>query len=304
LLFAFFLFLKLGSCYLFFFFLSLAMIIYRTMKPYDIAAGMALCRTAGWNQLERDWKIFLHLSPKACLVASREDKVVGTVATIRYQKFFSWIGMVLVDPEYKRQGIGMQLLKEALQILHNEETIKLDATPAGREVYLKLNFVDEYRLVRMSTIVAPEKLIVSAARALHKDDLFALSEFDREIFGADRKPLLEWMLEGAPQLAFLVKEKKEILGYCMGRPGHNFTHIGPIIAKNSAIAKDLVFAALKNCIGSHVILDAFYCDPEWIEWLKSIGFSEQRPFIRMYHGSNKFHGVPEKQFAILGPEFG
>ncbi len=127
------------------------------MKPYDIDAGLALCRAAGWNQLARDWEIFLHLSPYDCCVATRDDKVVGTVAIIRYQNFFSWIGMVLVDPDCHRQGIGMQLLKEALQILHNEETIKLDATPAGREVYLKLNFVDEYHLARMSTIAAAEK---------------------------------------------------------------------------------------------------------------------------------------------------
>jgi ribosomal protein S18 acetylase RimI-like enzyme len=280
------------------------MIIYRTMKPPDIATGLSLCRTAGWNQLARDWKIFLDLSPNECRVAAQDNKVVGTVTTISYQKYFSWIGMVLVDPECQRQGIGMQLLNEAVQILQYEETIKLDATPAGREVYLKLNFVDEYHLVRMSTIVTAEKLKASLVRALNKNDLFAIKDFDRKIFGADRQPLLKWMMEGAPQLAFVVEEKKEILGYCMGRYGYNFTHIGPVVAKESTVAKDLLSAALNNCIGSPVILDALYFEPEWIEWLSSIGFTEQRPLIRMYRGSNRFRGVPEKQFAILGPEFG
>jgi len=279
------------------------MITYRTMKPYDIAAGLSLCRAAGWNQLARDWEIFLHLSPNNCLVATITDKVVGTVATIRYQNSFSWIGMVLVDPDCQRQGIGLQLLKEALEVLRNEETIKLDATPAGREVYLKLKFVDEYSLTRMSTIMAAEKLKASKARALYKNDLIALIEFDREIFGADRQPLLQWIFEGAPQYAFIVKEKKEIQGYCFGRGGYNFTQIGPIIAKNSNVAKDLLSAALNNCIGP-VILDVLHFDQEWIEWLISIGFKEQRPLIRMYRGSNRFHGKPEKQFAILGPEFG
>jgi GNAT superfamily N-acetyltransferase len=283
---------------------ELTMITYRTMKPSDIAAGLSLCRAAGWNQLARDWEIFLHLSPNDCRVATREDKVVGTVATMRYQNFFSWIGMVLVDPDCQRQGIGMQLLKEALHILDNEETIKLDATPGGREVYLKLNFVDEYHLSRMSTIAATEKLKVFHARSLHKNDLPALIEFDREIFGADREPLLHWMLEGAPQYAFLIEERKEIQGYCLGREGHNFTHIGPVIAKNSNIAKDLVSAALNNCFGRPVIADILHFDQGWIEWLISTGFAEQRPLIRMYRGSNRFPGVPEKQFAILGPEFG
>jgi len=280
------------------------MIIFRTMKPDDIAAGLSLCRAAGWNQLARDWEIFLHLSPNDCRVATRKDKVVGTVATIRYQNFFSWIGMVLVDPASQRHGIGMQLLQEALQILRHVETIKLDATPVGREVYLKLNFVDEYHLTRMVRISSEEKLKVSAARSMSKSELNELREFDHEIFGADRQPLLEWMLEGALQYAFLLEEKNKIQGYCFGRHGYNCTHIGPVIARNSGIAKDLVSAALNNCIGRPVILDVLLFDPEWKEWLTSMGFTEQRTLIRMYRGSNRFPGVPEKQFAILGPEFG
>jgi len=125
------------------------------MKPDDIPEGLKLCRKAKWNQIEPDWQIFLQHSPKACLVATYKEQIVGTVTTIRYEHSFSWIGMVLVDPDFQRQGIGMKLLQEALQILHSEETVKSDATPKGREVYLKLNFVDEYRLTRMNMIVAP-----------------------------------------------------------------------------------------------------------------------------------------------------
>jgi hypothetical protein len=40
------------------------------------------------------------------------------------------------------------------------------------------------------------------------------------------------------------------------------------------------------------------------QWLISIGFTEQRELIRMYRGKNAYPGTPEKQFAILGPEFG
>jgi GNAT superfamily N-acetyltransferase len=277
---------------------------YRRMKLDDIDAGLKLCREAKWNQLERDWKLFLQLSPNGCCVAVAEEKVVGTVATVCYQHFFSWIGMVLVDQANQRQGIGMQLLQEALHILRKEETVKLDATPTGREVYLKLNFVDEYRLSRMSTTVVANKLTVSTARLVHKNDLPALIEFDNKIFGANRKQLLEWMWEGASQDAFLVENKYEIQGYCLGRHGYSFTHIGPVVAQNVDIAKNLVSAALHRHTGRSVILDALHFDPEWLIWLAAMGFAEQRPFIRMYRGNNRFPGVPEKQFAIMGPEFG
>jgi len=279
------------------------MIVFRKMKPEDITAGLSLCRSAGWNQLARDWEIFLKLSPSGCHVAGLE-KIVGTVTTVRYQNHFSWIGMLLVDPSKQRQGIGMQLMREALHFLQHEDTIKLDATPAGREVYLKLNFVDEYPLSRMMIKAVPNNLKASGTRPILKCDLSSIMKFDHEVFGADRQTLLEWMLEGAPQNAFLVEEKNEIQGYCFGRPGYNLTQIGPVIAKNTEIAKKLVSSALQNLIGHPVVMDVPYCDPLWSEWLKSVGFTEQRPFIRMYLGSNDFTGIVEKQFAIMGPEFG
>ncbi len=280
------------------------MIKYRTMKPDDIPEGLKLCRKAKWNQLEPDWQIFLQHSPGACMVATFQDQIVGTVTTIRYGHSFSWIGMVLVDPDFRRKGIGQQLLQEALQLLQSEETVKLDATPAGREVYLKLNFVDEYPLSRMNMLHADEIFHPTTARAIHKEDLPNLIEFDSKIFGANRASLLNWMWEKAPQFAFLIEAENEIKGYSMGRYGHDFMHIGPIIAENTSVAKNLVIAALSKCAGSPVILDVLHFEPEWLGLLKEIGFTEQRNFIRMFRGTNRFRGVPENQFAIIGPEFG
>ena len=77
------------------------------MTSEDVPAGLALCRLARWNQTERDWELFLRLSPNDCRVAVKGDQVVGTVTTVNYQNLFSqtlfsWIGMVLVDPAQRR----------------------------------------------------------------------------------------------------------------------------------------------------------------------------------------------------------
>jgi GNAT superfamily N-acetyltransferase len=280
------------------------MITCRPMNTADIPAGILLCRANRWNQLPPDLEIFLQLSPDDCRVAVSEGKIVGSVTTIRYQQAFSWIGMLLVDPNYQRQGIGMQLLQEALHILRNETSVKLDATPAGRDVYLKMDFKDEFRLSRMQSTVRPSMPKTTMARPIRDHDLQKIASFDQNIFGASRKPLLEWTHTGSPHLAFFVEEGAEVTGYCLGRKGHTFTQIGPVVANDSAIAEDLVSAALGNCTGQPVILDIPHHAPQWHAWLTSIGFSEQRPFIRMYRGNNTSHGIPEKQFAILGPELG
>ena len=109
-------------------------IFYREMVPADISAGLQLCRSSRWNQLARDWELFLKLNPHGCLVAIDDDRVVGTVATLRFQDRFSWISMVLVDKVVRGCGIGTQLLHEAMRMLDEMPAIRLDATPAGHAI--------------------------------------------------------------------------------------------------------------------------------------------------------------------------
>lgn len=277
------------------------MISYRKMTREDIPAGLALCRSAGWNQLDNDWNIFLTLNPHGSRVAINEDgKVVGTVATVDYEGRFSWIGMVLVDPEMKKQGIGTQLLNEALGILQLHETVRLDATPAGREIYLKLGFKDEYTLSRMVS-TGSKGSADSNVRHTTAGDFDSIFHRDKEVFGASRIELLKWLHEKFPELSFALRAKEKI-SYCFGRRGFNFTQIGPVIASTSDEAAQLTSTALNNISGP-VVMDVM-SDSAFQRWLNSKGFTEQRKLIRMYRGINAYPGIPDQQFSILGPEFG
>lgn len=277
----------------------------RAMTAGDIPAGLALCRSARWNQLQRDWELFLKLDPAGCRVAVKNDQVVGTVTTVSYQHCISWIGMVLVDPAERRQGIGAALLNEALRVLKDQPLIGLDATPAGHEIYLKLGFVDECGLSRMEAVVTgflPDES--NSARQMTEADLAQVLELDRTVFGADRRLMLEWLFAGAPELAWVLPRGNNIAGYALGRHGFNFEHLGPVVAEDVQSARQLVLACLAEQSGKSFIVDAAHHEPEWLRWLESVGFKEQRPFIRMFRGKVVRPGTPEKQFAILGPEFG
>jgi GNAT superfamily N-acetyltransferase len=281
------------------------MIVYRTMKPDDIPAGLNLCRLAGWNQLARDWDLFLQTNNKGCSVAVDDaGNVVGTVATIPYEDHFTWIGMVLVDPSKQRQGIGTQLLLEALRLTSGHETIKLDATPAGREVYLKLGFVDEYKIIRMRGRTATTEDSHTSARPIAENDFPSLLIFDRKIFGSDRQSVLERNFRDATQYAFVVEEQGRIKGYCLGRHGHDFDQIGPIVANDVDTAIELFSGATHQSVDKPVVVDILIHTAEWLEFVPSLGFTELRPLLRMYRGPNNYPGEPIKQFAILGPEFG
>jgi ribosomal protein S18 acetylase RimI-like enzyme len=275
------------------------------MTSEDVAAGLRICRVAGWNQLSRDWELFLKLSPNDCRVAvDSSGNVIGTVTTIRYENHFSWIGMLLVDPVWQGKGIGRNLLEQALEILSGEQTVKLDATPAGREVYLKYNFIDEYTISRMMMTETNSDFKSSHISSINESDFPALLKLDGKVFGADRRTVLNWIWNAGQKFSYIAKNGNEIVGYCFGRTGHLYTHIGPVVAQDENVAQQLVSAVLKNISNRPIILDVPHNKPGWMAWLQSIGFREQRILTRMYRGENSHPGLPEKQFAILGPEFG
>jgi predicted N-acetyltransferase YhbS len=281
------------------------MIFYRKMVPADIQACMELSKAAGWNQLEIDWQAFMRLGPEDNVVAVSGDDVIGSVATIRYGEDLSWIGMLLVHPDFRGKGVGKDLLLEAVQKLAHEKNVKLDATSAGRQIYLQCGFEDEYPISRMEArSVAVDKSGQNCFPAEEKD-LAGMFEIDAKVFGAGRQMLLKQVWFNGLTFSFVYKSEGKILGYSLGRRGYRFFHIGPIIADNIEVAKSLLQTILHHTPAeTPVIIDINHAGKEWISWLHQLGFTEQRSFMRMFRGNNTNPGIPEKQFAILGPEFG
>jgi GNAT superfamily N-acetyltransferase len=263
----------------------------RRMRLDDVGRGLELCRAAKWNQVERDWRFFVEQSRAGCLVEEHDGWVAGTSATLDYGEEFSWIAMVLVDPGCRGQGIGTRLLEASIKLLEGRKSIRLDATPAGERVYRPLGFKEEFpvaRYERPAGIFAAE-----GCAAVGEDDWVWMLKLDREAFGAGRETLLRWLGEGAPDLAMVSGD-----GYCFGRHGYRFDHIGPIVSRAAESAERLLRAAMAKC-GREVVVDA---PAEHEAVLASLGFVMQRPFLRMCLGEAPAFDAG-LNFAITGPEF-
>jgi len=277
----------------------------RRMTQADVPAGLALCRANGWNQTAADWELFLETGRDGCRVAVIGNRVVGTATAVTYGSRFAWIGMVLVDADLRGRGIGSALMRDALDRL-GEVPARLDATPKGYPLYLRLGFVEECRLKRMASTSSSTSVADAAdeARRMRREDLDAVAEWDRWVFGADRRRILEWALEAAPDLAFVVERGTSLRGYCLGRKGHLFRQIGPVVADDLETARQLVEACRRRAADISMAIDLPAVQERWSEYLVAMGFAEQRPFIRMCRGANLHPGRPDLQLAIFGPEWG
>ncbi len=281
----------------------------RLMRPDDLGAAHELRALAGWNQSERDWRGFLAYEPEGCFVAELGGRVVGTATTIRYGRHFGWIGMVLVHPEWRRHGIGSALLRHAIASLHaaGVDTVKLDATPQGRTVYLPLGFTDEYDLARYEGVAPAAPPAAGAGIGigpwLETDDA-AVVALDAEAFGAERGRVLRTLARRHPELAWVARKDGQVAGCLCGRIGATTVQVGPWVARDAEVAAALLRAFFAAVAGRRVFFDVLDSCAGAKALLEAERFTVQRRLTRMFLGPNRHPGRPDLVFGISSPEKG
>jgi GNAT superfamily N-acetyltransferase len=277
------------------------------MLQRDLKEAISLGFSEGWNQTEMDWMLMLDNPLNICIVAEHNNKIAGTATAFCYDSNVAWIGMVLVDKSLRGQGAGKMLLKYLIENLQHIESVKLDATPAGQPLYANLGFIEEYKIFRMTNTSVTEFTPVPVLNETTKTEYQNLPEIiekDKDAFGTDRSYLLNRLFKNFPQKAFVVRINQDVDGYIFGRDGARFHYIGPVYCSDTSIAISLISRTLQSLKDQSVALDVPEDKEELISWLESVGFVKQRHFVRMYLKSNRFKGLPAKQYLISGPEFG
>jgi len=280
---------------------------FRDMAEADLAEGLRLSRASGWNQTIEDWRLLLSLGPGLFRVGVEDGRIVASGGAVRYGGDLAWICMILVDPARRGHGIGTRIFDDVLA--RTEAAVRtgglravgLDATPDGRGIYVQRGFQDAGGIVRVRAEGAAAHA-PAGVRPLTAEDLEAVLAFDRGVFGADRSAVLRWALTSAPDLAWVGRPASGA-AYCFGRHGEHSDHVGPVVAEDPALARDLVSACLSRPRSRPLIVDA-RVEASWPAVLAGMGFHEQRPFTRMYHGGLRPVARPALEPAVFGPEFG
>ena len=283
----------------------------RAFRPNDIPFGMMLKDIAGWNQLPADWERLIALEPEGCFVARYDGRDVGTATVTAYQKRFGWVGMVLVHPDMRRKGIGTMLLRHGIRYLERKDVtaVKLDATAAGKQLYLTLGFADEYLLERRQgrgeTVDSPADPSIVSTRSALSGVLDRLCEYDGPVFGADRSRVLRRLIaEPEVQSAVAVDSYGAIRGYIMVRYGSSRHYIGPWVADNADVGRALWRWALSRIPGEPFFVDVCLANPDADGIVPREFFPLQRQLIRMVRGENRYPGESRRVFGIAGPEMG
>jgi GNAT superfamily N-acetyltransferase len=280
----------------------------RALDDGDLAAALSLSTEAGWNQNAADWRIFLDLGSAVGLVDGN-GRLIATAATLPHAGRFAWISMVLVTRAQQRQGLARWLLRDCIEWLTRHRLVPvLDATPAGRGVYLGLGFHDAWGMRRL-VCRAPQAPRPPApaegltVRRLAAADWPQVIAYDAAIFGADRGVLLRRLAERLPQAALIAERRGRLAGFLLGRDGRVMNQLGPLAAEGDQVARALLAHAFA-AVAFPLAIDVPDRHATLSEWLLTLGFVAERPLTRMVHGTSAAFDDPAHLFAIAGPELG
>ena len=267
----------------------------RLFTKQDLGFAQSLSAIVGWNQTNEDWLRMLESSPEGCFLCEHNGQPAATATTVCYGQELAWIGMILVHPDFRRGGIATLLLEHCLDYLLNQKQIqcvKLDATPAGKAVYEKIGFQEEYEISRWS---GESERYLNEPKLSGSKCHYAL---DHKVFGVDRHEYLQKLKQDSYEVY------QSDSGFGMIRDGSNKNYLGPIIANNSEAGRALVMNLL-NAIAppTPVYWDIPEDNIPAVQLAKELNFKRERTLIRMWIGKP----VPSDstlQWAISGPETG
>jgi ribosomal protein S18 acetylase RimI-like enzyme len=90
----------------------------RAIRPSELETAYALLSSLGWSHRLRSLPEFLALiaaSDRACVAVSPSGQIVGFARALTDGLSNGYLSMVVVAPEFRRQGVGRALVAEVTE---------------------------------------------------------------------------------------------------------------------------------------------------------------------------------------------
>jgi GNAT superfamily N-acetyltransferase len=222
------------------------------MQQPEVELALEWAAAEGWNPGLRDAHAFFAADPDGFFVAEHNGRAVGCVSAVAYDPVFGFLGLYMVLPEFRGQGIGMRLWETAMSYL-GSRNVGLDGVIAQQPNYLKSGFHFAHRNVRFGGV---------AQGSRHPDcvDLAEVSfaavfAYDSELFPAPREAFLRHWIHPDNGTAVAVCRGDSLRGYGVLRPCRTGYKIGPLFADDEAAAEAIFETLASGVAGAPVYLD-------------------------------------------------
>src|SRR5262245_29709372 len=160
------------------------------MPPSGVTLAIDWAALEGWNPGLNDAACFYAIDPDGFLQGVLDGKTIATVSAPIYDGNFAFVGLYIVEPEYRGKGYGIQLTKAMLEHI-GERNAALDGVEAMAEKYARLGFRTAHRSVRHSFTPKQKQNVAVEIVPLGEVPFSELAAYDRRHFFASRENFLK-----------------------------------------------------------------------------------------------------------------
>ncbi len=280
-----------------------------TLKKLDKNGLKTLVNWAkneGWNPGEHDVDVFWETDPEGYYGFYSDNKLIAGGAVVSYNGAFGFMGLFIVHPDYRGQGVGEKLwyLRRNLLIqrLNKDATIGMDGVVDMQGFYKKGGFNIAFKDERYECI-GKEMIVSDNITTIKTEDFEALSGYDLKCFGYDRTAFLKHWITIPNSKCFKFSENNEFKGYAFIRKVNTGFKIGPLFADNNHVAEALYQACLNSAIGESVYIDIPVINDGAVNLVKKYNAKYTFECARMYYGNTPKNAI-DKVYGITTFELG
>ena len=261
-------------------------------------------KVTDWAKLEGfapgfdDISIYKNTDKQGIWVACLNNEPIGSIACVKYNEFYGFIGLFIVKKEFRNQGFGLLLWKHALKYLKDIKCIGLEAAPSRLNDYQKWGFkqssiTNRWKLYGFSNL--PKKNFYKDS--YHSFKVVPGSQISSEAvlnYDSQREPsprphfLNDWLKNSFGTVSALIDDNGMCHGFgrirpCILQSNKKGWRIGPLLADTPPLA-ELLIRELVQGLESEILLDCPGLNPYANYLLSNLGFEEISKTYRMYKG--------------------
>ncbi|HDR4425136.1 GNAT family N-acetyltransferase [Bacillus thuringiensis] len=240
-------------------------------------------------------------------VWNRRKELIASAAIILYGEKVASIGMIIVHPDYKGRGIGKAITDSCIKSVSTQTPIMLIATDEGKPLYEKLGFravsyVSKYICNSYNVndyCIGNEDYIMNYEEC----DLEKIIKIDEDAFGTSRNEFLKQRIMQSDQCVVVKDTKENVVGYGISIQTPENKIIGPIAAKNDAMAMRIVHDLAREHHGK-LRIDVPEGKKDFMKKLEITGFQKVNTPPIMMGNSDRFLKRNGELYSIAAQIFG
>ncbi len=234
----------------------------RAMTRSEAFDLVAMAAAEGWNPGLHDADAFWACDPDAFIAAELDDEVIGGGAITAYGEAYGFMGLFIIKPDFRGQGLGSRLWQarrdRLIGRLKPGATIGMDGVFEMADWYARGGFVLSHRNLRYRMDV-PVGFSADASPAVVPLDTLpfdAIEAYDRQCFPGPRQPFLKAWLSNPESAALGLVRDGQLAGYGVVRRCGEGCKIGPLFADDENVAEALFQSLAAYAAGGPLFLDA------------------------------------------------